>query len=141
MDRFDCQYLMATFVTVYINTFISDTSPQKLLQKVCILLFNLFMVIIMVIHNRISTKNGCGRNATITSVLPHHFSLFSITVLHTDFFPHSMSSPSFAVYFTLECHLMSLPCIRPVNDRDNSLGTRHFGIMNFFDFGMVFLNF
>lgn len=35
MDRFDCQYLMATFVTVYINTFISDASPQKLLQKVC----------------------------------------------------------------------------------------------------------
>lgn len=35
MDRFDCQYLMATFVTVYINTFISDMSPQKLLQKVC----------------------------------------------------------------------------------------------------------
>lgn len=34
MDRFDCQYLMATFVTVYINTFISDMSPQKLLQKV-----------------------------------------------------------------------------------------------------------
>lgn len=37
MDRFDCQYLMATFVTVYINTFISETSPQKLLQKVYML--------------------------------------------------------------------------------------------------------
>ncbi|KAK4315651.1 hypothetical protein Pmani_013140 [Petrolisthes manimaculis] len=37
MDRFDCQYLMATFVNVYIMTFISETSPQKLLQKVYML--------------------------------------------------------------------------------------------------------
>lgn len=39
MDRFDCQYLMASFVNVYIMTFISETSPQKLLQKVIICLF------------------------------------------------------------------------------------------------------
>ncbi|XP_069948634.1 phosphatidate cytidylyltransferase, photoreceptor-specific isoform X3 [Cherax quadricarinatus] len=37
MDRFDCQYLMATFVNVYIMTFILETSPQKLLQKVYML--------------------------------------------------------------------------------------------------------
>lgn len=34
MDRFDCQYLMATFVNVYISSFIRMDSPQKLLQQV-----------------------------------------------------------------------------------------------------------
>ncbi|KAF7994606.1 hypothetical protein HCN44_004078 [Aphidius gifuensis] len=34
MDRFDCQYLMATFVNVYISSFIHTASPQKLLQQV-----------------------------------------------------------------------------------------------------------
>ena len=37
MDRFDCQFLMATFVNVYIWSFISESSPQKLLQKVYML--------------------------------------------------------------------------------------------------------
>ncbi|XP_064096947.1 LOW QUALITY PROTEIN: phosphatidate cytidylyltransferase, photoreceptor-specific-like [Macrobrachium nipponense] len=37
MDRFDCQFLMATFVNVYIISFVSETSPQKLLQKVYML--------------------------------------------------------------------------------------------------------
>merc|ERR1719219_2831600 len=32
MDRFDCQFLMATFVNVYIHSFIRMASPQKLLQ-------------------------------------------------------------------------------------------------------------
>ncbi|XP_014210250.1 phosphatidate cytidylyltransferase, photoreceptor-specific [Copidosoma floridanum] len=34
MDRFDCQYLMATFVNVYISSFIHTATPQKLLQQV-----------------------------------------------------------------------------------------------------------
>ena len=34
MDRFDCQFLMATFVNVYIHSFIRTASPQKLLQHV-----------------------------------------------------------------------------------------------------------
>lgn len=35
MDRFDCQYLMATFVNVYISSFIINaSSPQKILQQV-----------------------------------------------------------------------------------------------------------
>ena len=34
MDRFDCQYLMATFVNVYISSFIASDSPQKLLSQV-----------------------------------------------------------------------------------------------------------
>lgn len=34
MDRFDCQFLMATFVNVYISSFIHTASPQKLLQQV-----------------------------------------------------------------------------------------------------------
>jgi len=37
MDRFDCQYLMATFVNVYISSFIHKQSPQKLLQMVSLL--------------------------------------------------------------------------------------------------------
>lgn len=35
MDRFDCQYLMATFVNVYISSFIINSgSPQKILQQI-----------------------------------------------------------------------------------------------------------
>ncbi|XP_012272711.1 phosphatidate cytidylyltransferase, photoreceptor-specific isoform X2 [Orussus abietinus] len=34
MDRFDCQYLMATFVNVYITSFIHTDSPQRILQQV-----------------------------------------------------------------------------------------------------------
>ncbi|OWR51828.1 phosphatidate cytidylyltransferase, photoreceptor-specific isoform X1 [Danaus plexippus] len=34
MDRFDCQFLMATFVNVYITSFIRTATPQKLLQQV-----------------------------------------------------------------------------------------------------------
>ncbi|XP_058120260.1 phosphatidate cytidylyltransferase, photoreceptor-specific isoform X2 [Anopheles ziemanni] len=34
MDRFDCQFLMATFVNVYISSFIRFASPQKLLNMV-----------------------------------------------------------------------------------------------------------
>merc|ERR1712071_125015 len=34
MDRFDCQYLMATFVNVYISSFIRVDSPQKLLSQI-----------------------------------------------------------------------------------------------------------
>lgn len=34
MDRFDCQFLMATFVNVYISSFIQTDTPQKLLTRV-----------------------------------------------------------------------------------------------------------
>lgn len=34
MDRFDCQFLMATFVNVYISSFIRMASPAKLLAQV-----------------------------------------------------------------------------------------------------------
>ncbi|KAF5296805.1 hypothetical protein FQA39_LY12323 [Lamprigera yunnana] len=34
MDRFDCQFLMATFVNVYLTSFIQTDSPQKLLTQV-----------------------------------------------------------------------------------------------------------
>ncbi|CAK8678736.1 unnamed protein product [Clavelina lepadiformis] len=34
MDRFDCQYLMATFVNVYLSTFITVPSPKKLLPLI-----------------------------------------------------------------------------------------------------------
>lgn len=37
MDRFDCQYLMATFVNVYISSFIRVPSPQKLFQHLVML--------------------------------------------------------------------------------------------------------
>lgn len=37
MDRFDCQYLMATFVNVYISSFIRAPNPQKLFQQLTLL--------------------------------------------------------------------------------------------------------
>uniref|UniRef100_UPI00358EB35B phosphatidate cytidylyltransferase 2-like n=1 Tax=Myxine glutinosa TaxID=7769 RepID=UPI00358EB35B len=37
MDRFDCQYLMATFVHVYVASFIRGPNPTKLLQQVLFL--------------------------------------------------------------------------------------------------------
>jgi len=37
MDRFDCQFLMATFVNVYIHSFINIPTPGKLLQQVFLL--------------------------------------------------------------------------------------------------------
>lgn len=37
MDRFDCQFLMATFVNVYISSFIRAPNPKKLLQQVLLL--------------------------------------------------------------------------------------------------------
>lgn len=45
MDRFDCQYLMATFVNVYISSFIQTASPQKLLQQVNIISFLSFIIL------------------------------------------------------------------------------------------------
>lgn len=36
MDRFDCQYLMATFVNVYIYSFVSTPTLQKTVQQVCV---------------------------------------------------------------------------------------------------------
>lgn len=37
VDRFDCQFLMATFTNVYISTFIRAPSPTKLLQQIMLL--------------------------------------------------------------------------------------------------------
>jgi len=37
MDRFDCQFLMATFVNVYIHSFIDIVTPGKILQTVFML--------------------------------------------------------------------------------------------------------
>ncbi|RWS09681.1 Csa-CD synthase-like protein [Dinothrombium tinctorium] len=37
MDRFDCQYLMATFVNVYISSFIAAPNPSKLIQQLYLL--------------------------------------------------------------------------------------------------------
>uniref|UniRef100_A0ABK0LDN0 Phosphatidate cytidylyltransferase n=1 Tax=Rattus norvegicus TaxID=10116 RepID=A0ABK0LDN0_RAT len=37
MDRFDCQYLMATFVHVYITSFIRGPNPSKVLQQLLVL--------------------------------------------------------------------------------------------------------
>uniref|UniRef100_F6VXA8 Phosphatidate cytidylyltransferase n=1 Tax=Ornithorhynchus anatinus TaxID=9258 RepID=F6VXA8_ORNAN len=37
MDRFDCQYLMATFVHVYITSFIRGPNPSRVLQQLLVL--------------------------------------------------------------------------------------------------------
>lgn len=34
MDRFDCQYLMATFVNVYIESFVRAPNPTKILNMI-----------------------------------------------------------------------------------------------------------
>lgn len=49
MDRFDCQFLMATFVNVYISSFIRTASPQKLLAQVTY--FDIFNS--LAIHNHL----------------------------------------------------------------------------------------
>jgi phosphatidate cytidylyltransferase len=40
MDRFDCQVIMATFVNVYIHSFIRGPSPNKLFNQVLTLNFD-----------------------------------------------------------------------------------------------------
>ena len=40
MDRFDCQFLMATFVNVYIHSFIRMASIPKLLQQIYMVNYN-----------------------------------------------------------------------------------------------------
>lgn len=45
MDRFDCQFLMATFVNVYISSFIRTSSPAKLLTQV-----NLYIIYCLCIY-------------------------------------------------------------------------------------------
>ncbi|KAJ8261301.1 hypothetical protein COCON_G00170240 [Conger conger] len=37
VDRFDCQYLMATFVHVYITSFVRGPNPSKVLQQLLVL--------------------------------------------------------------------------------------------------------
>lgn len=53
MDRFDCQFLMATFVNVYISSFIRTypASPAKILQQVMnsSLIFSFFIAKLIVI--------------------------------------------------------------------------------------------
>merc|ERR1712107_746383 len=38
LDMFDCQFLMATFVNVYIHSFINLPTPGKIIQQVFLLL-------------------------------------------------------------------------------------------------------
>lgn len=52
MDRFDCQFLMATFVNVYISSFIRTASPAKLLAQVSdfVVIFSKLTGIVLGIH-------------------------------------------------------------------------------------------
>ena len=57
MDRFDCQFLMATFVNVYISSFIKQATPQKLIQQVNTFIVNLSRHYVKV---SIQPKENCG---------------------------------------------------------------------------------
>lgn len=50
MDRFDCQFLMATFVNVYISSFIRTASPAKLLQQVMKFILKSVQIISFIHH-------------------------------------------------------------------------------------------
>lgn len=74
MDRFDCQYLMATFVNVYISSFIHNQSPQKLLQMIC----NSFYFISNLIDSQLIPKYA----SSITGTVPQTRTAVE-SVLHT----------------------------------------------------------
>lgn len=51
MDRFDCQYLMATFVNVYIYSFVSTPTLQKTVQQVCLQRNIIFYIMLLINYN------------------------------------------------------------------------------------------
>lgn len=76
MDRFDCQFLMATFVNVYISSFIRTASPQKLLALVRI-------SSIEFLKNLRGTGNGSGWKVRYSaSSLLENFSYPNARLIH-----------------------------------------------------------
>ncbi|PVD37755.1 hypothetical protein C0Q70_00356 [Pomacea canaliculata] len=65
MDRFDCQFLMATFVHVYHSSFIRVPDPQKLLQNILTLQAEDQLVLFNLLHDRLVTR-GLLPNSTST---------------------------------------------------------------------------
>lgn len=75
MDRFDCQFLMATFVNVYISSFIRTASPQKLLAQVCTAQCNKIPIKL----NLIACENVCcSRQNTCKSFFKKNIFIFTI---------------------------------------------------------------
>ena len=56
MDRFDCQFLMATFVNVYIHSFIRMASIPKLLQQIYMVNYNHYYYIFYFFDKKILSK-------------------------------------------------------------------------------------
>lgn len=57
MDRFDCQYLMATFVNVYIHSFISAPDPHQLLKHISLLKLDDQLLIFQSLRQRLVDSN------------------------------------------------------------------------------------
>lgn len=66
MDRFDCQYLMATFVNVYISSFIRTPSPQKLYQHLLTLNTEDLRKIYASISEHLHSLDELSANSTLT---------------------------------------------------------------------------
>uniref|UniRef100_A0A3P8WIS5 Phosphatidate cytidylyltransferase n=1 Tax=Cynoglossus semilaevis TaxID=244447 RepID=A0A3P8WIS5_CYNSE len=56
MDRFDCQYLMATFVHVYIASFIRGPNPSKVLQQLLMLQPEQQLSIFFTLHSQLKER-------------------------------------------------------------------------------------
>ncbi|XP_067377539.1 phosphatidate cytidylyltransferase 1 isoform X3 [Channa argus] len=56
MDRFDCQYLMATFTHVYIASFIRGPNPSKLLQQLMMLQPEQQLTIFHTLHSHLRER-------------------------------------------------------------------------------------
>jgi len=57
MDRFDCQYLMAVFVNVYIASFIRASNPHKLLKQILMLEPEDQLVVYKTLHETLLKRN------------------------------------------------------------------------------------
>uniref|UniRef100_A0A8C5NFL5 Phosphatidate cytidylyltransferase n=1 Tax=Gouania willdenowi TaxID=441366 RepID=A0A8C5NFL5_GOUWI len=56
MDRFDCQYLMATFIHVYIGSFIRGPNPTKVLQQLMTLQPEQQLAIFHTLHSNLRER-------------------------------------------------------------------------------------
>lgn len=58
VDRFDCQYLMATFVNVYISSFIRAPNPSKLLSLILRLKTDEQMKVFELLRDHLNSTNA-----------------------------------------------------------------------------------
>lgn len=64
LDRFDCQYLMTTFVNVYISSFVTSASPEKILARVLYMKPNQQLQFFHMLESLIKERDFVVINAT-----------------------------------------------------------------------------